>query len=45
MSQEVELEVGDGAQFGMTGGVSLSGLFGLLAVVSAHLASRQVYCA
>ena len=33
--------------FGMAGGVrvGLSGLFGLLAVVSAHLAGRQVYCA
>lgn len=27
------------------GVVSLSGLFGLLAVVSLHLADRQVYCA
>lgn len=26
-------------------GVGLSGLFGLLSVVSPHLAGRQVYCA
>lgn len=36
---------GDGGQFGIAGGVGLSGLFGLLAVVSPHLAGRQVYCA
>lgn len=44
MILEVEFR-GLGGRRDRGGAVSLSGLFGLLGVVSLHLADRQVYCA